>query len=37
VAKDTDLAWNEPNSWVWLDPPLFANDFVRLFGCPRAR
>ncbi len=37
VAKDTDPAWNERRSWVWLDPPLFANDFVRLFGCDRAR
>ncbi|MGA8025926.1 MAG: hypothetical protein WB992_02190 [Bryobacteraceae bacterium] len=35
VAKDTDQAWNDPDSWVWTRPPIFANDFVRLFACPR--
>ncbi|HEV2201600.1 MAG TPA: hypothetical protein VGR73_17405 [Bryobacteraceae bacterium] len=37
VAKDTDPAWSDPSSWIWRHPPLFANDFVRLFGCSRAR
>jgi hypothetical protein len=37
VAKDADPAWNERNSWAWSHAPLFANDFVRLFGCDRAR
>jgi hypothetical protein len=37
AAKDTDPVWNAPNSWVWSHPPLFANDFVRLFGCDGAR
>ena len=33
VAKDTDLAWQDRNSWVWTRTPIFANDFVRLFAC----
>ena len=33
VAKDTDIAWKNPNSWVWTRTPLFANAFVRLFPC----
>jgi hypothetical protein len=33
VAKDTDAVWRDPRSWVWQDKPLFANAFVRLFGC----
>ena len=33
VAKDTDQVWNDRSSWVWTRPPIFANDFVRLFAC----
>jgi hypothetical protein len=33
VAKDTDPAWQDRNSWVWTRTPIFANDFVRLFSC----
>jgi len=33
VAKDTDAAWRDPRSWVWREKPVFANAFVRLFGC----
>jgi hypothetical protein len=38
VAKDTDAVWRDPRSWVWQEKPLFANRYVRLFGCgPVAR
>jgi len=33
VAKDTDPAWRDRASWVWTAPPIFHNDFVRLFAC----
>jgi hypothetical protein len=33
VAKDTDAAWRDPRSWVWQEKPVFANRYVRLFGC----
>jgi hypothetical protein len=37
VAKDTDIAWKSPTSWVWTRTPVFANDFVRLFACETKR
>ncbi len=33
VAKDTDAAWANRNSWVWTRRPSFANQYVRLFHC----
>jgi len=36
IAKDTDPVWADDNSWVWTETPIFANRFIRLFGCPRA-
>jgi hypothetical protein len=33
VAKDTDAVWADGESWVWREKPLFANRYVRLFGC----
>jgi hypothetical protein len=33
VAKDTDAAWRNPDSWVWLREPVFNNRFVRIFPC----
>ncbi len=35
IAKDTDTAWRDHSSWVWIDTPIFHNDFVRLFACRR--
>jgi hypothetical protein len=34
VAKDTDAAWRNSDSWVWLREPVFKNHFVRIFPCP---
>ena len=36
VAKDTDAVWRDARSWVWQDKPVFANRYVRLFGCAAA-
>ncbi len=36
IAQDTDPVWTIPNSWVWAGKPIYANRYVRLFGCPRA-
>ena len=33
VAKDTDLVWSDPASWVWREQPVYANRYVRLFRC----
>ena len=33
LAKDTDPVWTQPNSWVWMQTPAFANQFVRIFPC----
>ena len=35
VAKDTDPVWADRQSWVWTEKPLFANRYLRLFGCVR--
>jgi CRISPR/Cas system-associated exonuclease Cas4 (RecB family) len=32
-AIDTDPAWSDRRSWVWTQPPVFANRYVRLFRC----
>jgi hypothetical protein len=32
-ATDTDPAWSDRRSWVWRQPPAFANAYVRLFRC----
>jgi hypothetical protein len=33
VAKDTDSAWSDRDGWVWREKPMYANSYVRLFGC----
>jgi hypothetical protein len=33
IARDTDKAWHEPSSWVWLGTPVFSNNFTRVFAC----
>jgi hypothetical protein len=33
VARRTDAAWRDRNSWVWTNPPLVANSFIRAFRC----
>jgi len=33
IAKDTDAVWADRRSWVWREPPMFANAYVRLFSC----
>jgi hypothetical protein len=33
VAKDTDQAWQNRDSWVWQREPVFTNRYVRLFSC----
>jgi hypothetical protein len=33
VTKDTDLAWQDPRSWVWQATPSFANRSVRVYLC----
>ena len=35
VAKDTDPVWKNRASWVWSETPAYANDYIRLFPCPR--
>ncbi len=37
IAKDTDRAWRDKDSWVWSHEPAFANDFVRLYACSKVR
>jgi hypothetical protein len=32
-AIDTDPAWSDRRSWVWMQTPVFANNYVRLFRC----
>ena len=32
-AAGTDPAWSDRRSWVWQQPPAFANAYVRLFRC----
>jgi hypothetical protein len=33
VVKDLDAVWNDRQSWVWKETPLFANGYFRLYGC----
>lgn len=33
VAKDLDAVWDDRQSWVWQETPLFANSYFRLFAC----
>jgi hypothetical protein len=33
IAQDTDPAWHDPSSWIWLRRPVVANDYVRAFSC----
>lgn len=33
IAKDTDPAWRDPQSWVWREEPVFRSDYIRLFAC----
>jgi len=36
TVKDTDAVWHQSKSWAWTQQPLFANQFVRIFECPRS-
>jgi hypothetical protein len=36
VAESTDSIWAKPNSWVWTQKPMVANDTVRVMACPSA-
>jgi hypothetical protein len=33
VARKTDAAWQDRNSWVWKNAPLVANAYIRAFRC----
>jgi hypothetical protein len=33
IAKDTDAAWRNRESWVWKTTPAFENRFVRMYFC----
>ena len=33
VARKTDAAWQDPKSWVWTNPPIVANSYIRAFRC----
>jgi hypothetical protein len=33
VARKTDVAWQDRKSWVWTNPPLVANSYIRAFRC----
>lgn len=35
IAKDTDPAWRDPQSWVWREEPVFTSNYVRVFECRR--
>jgi len=34
LVTSQDSVWNEPHSWVWTMPPLYANRSRRVFRCP---
>ncbi len=34
VARDSDPAWRDRESWIWTRRPVFTNPYVRLFACP---
>lgn len=36
VVKDTDQVWANSHSWIWTERPLYANQYVRIFGCDRS-
>ncbi len=36
IVKDADPVWTQPRSWVWTKEPVFANQYVRIFGCARS-
>ena len=33
VAKDLDPVWADKNSWLWNTPPIFANNYARVYDC----
>lgn len=33
VARKSDPAWQDRTSWVWTNPPLVANSYIRAFRC----
>lgn len=33
VARKSDAAWQDRKSWVWTNPPLVANSYIRAFRC----
>jgi len=33
VARKSDEAWQDRHSWVWTNPPLVANSYIRAFRC----
>jgi hypothetical protein len=34
LAKDTDPAWSDKQSWVWTNPPISAQRYARAVRCP---
>lgn len=36
VARDTDAAWSDRETWVWTRPAIFRNKYVALIPCPGA-
>lgn len=36
VVENSDRVWREPSSWIWSQPPVVANDYVRAFRCGSA-
>ena len=37
VVNALDPIWNRKDSWVWQEPPMIQNDFVRIFDCGSGR
>jgi hypothetical protein len=33
VARKSDPAWGDRNSWVWSNPPIVENSYIRAFRC----
>jgi uncharacterized membrane protein len=37
VAKDTDPVWRNRGAWVWTQPTVYENSYLRVFRCAPAR